>query len=98
VDALDDIVDKGCAEAAFVRALIAQFRHCQDYNDPKENVEAQLKLLEKSSDGGFAAASHELARSHSKSPSMFLPKGWDNKLFIEPDFERARELLKTAAA
>ena len=29
---------------------------------------------------------------------MFLPKGWDKKLFIEPDLERARELLKSAAA
>ena len=98
MDALDVIVDKGCAEAAFTRALIAQVPHCEADDDPKENVEAQLKLLENSSDGGFAAASHELAHLYSSSPSVFLPIGWHKNLVIEQDLERARELMERAAA
>jgi hypothetical protein len=66
----------------FIRALIAHVPHCEADNDPKENVEAQLNLLEKSSDGGFAAASHELARLYSSSRSVLLPRGWHKNLVI----------------
>ncbi len=74
--ALGILVDTDCAEASFLRALIAQVFHCQAHSNPKENVEAQLKLLEKSSQRGFAPASHELAHFHANFFPVFLSKGW----------------------